>query len=205
VGQNLSCLRRFIHHCEKIEAVKSGLLDKVPDARIPNESQTRDEKVDHETAEAVLSYLRRFDYASRRHAIFKLVWHTAFRTITLRCIDIDDCHLDTDAPYIELKNRPETDTRLKNGSKSRREVTISVSVAEVLQDYIKHERFDVEDGHGRSPLFTTSKAGRPKTQSGGTSKQPPARVSTETAVRMVKIRLSVVHGVIGTKRVIVPA
>lgn len=153
VGQNLSCLRRFINHYEKIEAVKPGLLDKVPDARAPDGS--RDEKVDRETAEAVLSYLRRFDYASRRHAIFELVWHTAFRTITIRCIDTDDCHLDSDAPYIELENRPETDTRLKNGDKSERQVSLSESVAEVLQDYIEHERFDVQDDYGRNPLFTT--------------------------------------------------
>jgi len=66
VGQNLFCLRRFIDYCEKIEAVKPGRLDKIPDVRAPD--TTRDEKVDKETAEAVLNYLRKFDYASRRHA-----------------------------------------------------------------------------------------------------------------------------------------
>jgi site-specific recombinase XerC len=153
VGQNLSSLRRFITYCEKTEMVEQGLLDKVPDVRAPD--NTKDEKVDHETAEAVLTYLRRFDYASRRHVIFELVWHAAFRTITLRCIDIEHCHLDTDQPYIELVNRPEQDTRLKNGKKSEREVSITTNIAEVLSDYVDQNRFDVIDEHGRNPLLTT--------------------------------------------------
>ena len=153
VGQNLSCLRRFIDYCEKIEVVKPGLLDKVPDVRAPD--GTRNEKVDRETAEAVLNYLRKFDYASRRHAIVELVWHTAFRTVTLMSIDIEHCHLDTDTPYIELENRPDEDTRLKNGDKSEREVSITTDVAEVLQDYVEQERFDMTDDYGRNPLFTT--------------------------------------------------
>ncbi|MDB9263948.1 tyrosine-type recombinase/integrase [Halorubrum ezzemoulense] len=153
VGQNLSCLRRFINHCENIEAVKLGLLDKVPDVRARDNS--RDEKVDAETAESILSYLHRFDYASRRHAIFELIWHTAFRTVTIRSIDIDDCYLNIDAPYIELNNRPDEGTRLKNGLKSEREVSLTKSVADVLQDYINQNRFDVVDKNGRNPLFTT--------------------------------------------------
>jgi site-specific recombinase XerC len=153
VGQNLSCLRRFIDHCEKIEAVSPGLLDKVPDIRAAD--NTRDETVDRETAEDVRSYLRRFDYASRRHAIVELIWHVAFRTVTIRSIDVDHCHLDTDVPYIKLENRPDEDTRLKNGNKSEREVSISTDVAKVLQDYIDQNRFDVTDDHERTPLFTT--------------------------------------------------
>jgi site-specific recombinase XerC len=155
VGQNLSCLRRFIHFCENIEAVKSGLLDRVPDARPPNSGQVRDEKVDKETAEAVLNYLRKFDYASRRHAIVELIWHCAFRTVTCMSIDTAHCHLDRDDPFIVLENRPQEDTRLKNGDKSEREVSISTDVAEVLQDYIDMNRFDVTDDYGRNPLFTT--------------------------------------------------
>lgn len=153
VGQNLSALRRFIAYCEKIEAVKSGLIDKVPDVRAPD--NTRDEKLDPDIAEAVLEYLRKFDYASRRHAITELVWHTAFRTATLRSVDVEDCVLDSDTPHIKLQNRPDKDTRLKNGEKSEREVSISDTVAEVLQDYIDHDRFDVTGDHGRNPLLTT--------------------------------------------------
>jgi site-specific recombinase XerC len=157
VGQNLSCLRRLIGHCENIEAVEQGLLDRVPDVRAPD--GTRDEKVDAETAEAVLEYLRKFDYASRRHVIFECVWHFSARTITLRCIDVDHCHVDGDAPHIELENRPDDDLRLKNGNKSEREVAISPEVADVIRDYIDRNRFDVVDDNGRSPLLTT-KQGR---------------------------------------------
>jgi site-specific recombinase XerD len=154
LGQNLSCLRSFIEHCEQIEAVPPGLLDRVPDARAPD--GTRDEKVDQETADAVLTYLRKFDHSSRQHAIFELIWHTAFRTITVRAVDIDDCHLDGEAPYIDLVSRPDTDTRLKNGPKSERQVSLNPDVADVLADYIEHNRFDVTDEHDRRPLFTTA-------------------------------------------------
>jgi len=129
------------------------LLDKVPDVRAPD--GTRDEKVDRETAQAVLSYLRKFDYASRRHAIFEIVWHTAFRTVTLRSIDVSDCFLDRSDPYIDLKNRPDTNTRLKNGDRSERQVSLKEGVAEVLQDYIGQERIEVTDELGREALFTT--------------------------------------------------
>ena len=153
VGQNLSCLRRFINHCEKIEAVRSGLLSKVPDARASD--GTKDEKVDRETAVDVIEYLRKFDYGSRRHVIVELIWHTALRTGAVKSIDIDHCYLETDSAYIQLENRPHEDTRLKNGNKSEREVSINDGIAELIQDYIDHERFDVTDDYGRNPLFTT--------------------------------------------------
>jgi integrase len=70
-------------------------------------------------------------------------------------IDTDNCQLETDAPYIKLENRPDEGTWLKNGPKSEREVSLTESVAEVLQDYIDQNRFDVMDDHGRNPWFTT--------------------------------------------------
>lgn len=50
-----------------------------------------------------------------------------------------------------------SDYLLKNRGNSERRVFPSESLAEVLQDYIDHERFDVQDEYGRNPLFTTRK------------------------------------------------
>jgi len=123
VGQNLSRLRSFIRHCEKVEIVPKGLLDRMPDVTAGD--GTRDEKVDEATAEAVLTYLRRFEYASRRYAVFAFIWHTACRTGAVRSIDLPDCRLGISEPYIELAHRPETDTPLKNCEASEREVNLS--------------------------------------------------------------------------------
>jgi hypothetical protein len=44
---------------------------------------------------------------------------------------------------------------LKNGKDSEREVNLSRDVADVLADYVEHQRIDKKDDHGREPLFTT--------------------------------------------------
>lgn len=157
VGQQLTCLRAFIKHCEQIEAVKSGLLDKVPEARAPD--KTRDEKIDRDTAESILSYFQKFEYASRRNAVFALIWHSAFRTGTVQAIDLKDCYFEGEHGYIGLSHRPEQDTPLKNAENAQREVNLSDDVTEILSDYVEHNRMDTTDDYGREPLFTTS-AGR---------------------------------------------
>jgi integrase len=147
----------FFHYCQQVEIVSDGFVDKVPEVKVS--SKARDEKVDQETAEAILDFLSRFRYASRQHAIFLLIWHTALRTGATRSLDLEDCHLDIEAPYLELHHRPEEDTPLKNREASEREVNLSHNVAEVLQDYTEHNRTDSMDEYGRDPLFTT-KQGR---------------------------------------------
>lgn len=57
---------------------------------------------------------------------------------------------------MKFRGRPDTDTPLKNGKKSERNVTLSQGVMEVIVDYIEARRKDTTDEYGREPLFTTS-------------------------------------------------
>lgn len=157
VGQYLSVLRAFIRHCVQIECVRDGLADKVPDVATPD--GTRDEKIDEATAEAILDYFEQFRYACRQHVEFALCWETAMRAGALQSIDVSDCHLDTDAPYIKLVHRPDKGTNLKNKEKSERRVNLPADVAEVIRDYIDHRRDEPDPDNvesGRDPLLTTS-------------------------------------------------
>lgn len=155
VAQNVSCLRVFVQYCQQVEIAPDGLVDKIPEVR--GSGEARDEKLDAETAETILEHLTKFEYASRRHATFALVWNTALRTGAVHSLDVEDYH--PDEQYVELHHRPETDTPLKNGEDSEREVNLSPEVCEVLDDYLEHQRLEKTDEHGRSPLITTS-AGR---------------------------------------------
>lgn len=154
VGQYLSVLRAFFRHCEQIECVRDGLADKVPEVTTPD--GTRDEKIDQDTAEAILDYFEQFRYACRQHVEMALCWETAMRAGAMRSIDGSDCYLDRDAPYIELVHRPDQGTALKNKEKSERRVNLPAGLAELIRDYIEYNRPDVTDEHGREPLLATS-------------------------------------------------
>jgi site-specific recombinase XerD len=151
----LACLRVFVRYCQQVEIVPDGLVDRVPEVR--GSKEARDEKLGQEEAQAVLDHLSKFEYASRRHATFALVWNTALRTGAVHSLDVEDFH--PDEQYVTLRHRPDRDTPLKNGEQSEREVNLSADVTEVLEDYLEHQRLEKTDEHGREPLITTS-AGR---------------------------------------------
>lgn len=155
VGANLSVLRAFIRHCEQIECVRDGLADKVPEVTTPD--GTRDEKIDPDTAEAILDYCEQFWYATRKHVEFALCWETAMRAGAMRAIDVSDCHFDRSNPYIDLVHRPDADTPLKNKEKSERRVNISTGLAELIEDYIARRRkTPSKTVSDREPLLTTN-------------------------------------------------
>jgi len=152
----MSTVRQFVEFCESIDGVAGGVSEKIvlPDrARNPNT-----EMLESDEATAILSYLRKYHYASRTHALMALLWHTGIRTGTARGLDV--CDFERDRERLRIRHRPDTDTPLKNGESAERYIALSTDVAEVLADYIDEHRHDVTDEHGRAPLFTT-KRGRP--------------------------------------------
>ncbi|PSP37708.1 integrase [Halobacteriales archaeon QH_7_65_31] len=154
LSNQLSTLRVFLSFCGSIEAAEEGLAEKVMTPDIDPEEMARDKAIDIETANEILGYLDTYEYASLRHTLFYLLWHTGIRTGTIHSLDIDDYH--SEGQYIEIQHRPDQGTRLKNKSRAEREIHIKQEVCDVLEDYIKVNRHDVEDDHGREPLFTTS-------------------------------------------------
>lgn len=74
-------------------------------------------------------------------------------------VDVEDVHEDDG--YVEFKHRPAEGTRLKNGFDGERAnalgTVLGTSVAEVVGDYIRENRVELTDQHGRRPLFTTER------------------------------------------------
>lgn len=152
----LSTVRQFIEFCESIDGVEGGTSAKVvlPD----RDRNARTEMLDPDEADQILTYLRKYHYGSRTHALMALLWHTGIRTGTVQALDVSD--LDTERKRLRIRHRPETETPLKNKDVAERFITLSDEVTEVLSDYISEARHGITDDYGREPLFTT-KQGRP--------------------------------------------
>ena len=157
LSNQLSTFRVFLRFCEKLDFVEKGTAESVMMPDIDPGENARDIAIDSETAEEILDYLTKFEYATLRHALFYVLWHTGMRTGSVHSLDLDDYH--PEEQYLEVRHRPEQGTRLKNKRSGEREVNLKAEVCEVLDDYIQMKRCQVEDDHGREPLFTT-KSGR---------------------------------------------
>lgn len=155
----ISTVRTFIRFCESIDAVEPNLSEKV--LVPPRPGNSRDEKLDPDRADAILSYLEKYEYASRNHALFLTLWHTGMRMGAAQSLDLGD--FDRDNQSLALVHRPENGTSLKNAEDGERLVALSEDVAQVIADYIDHKRKDQVDDYGREPLFTTKKGRLSKT------------------------------------------
>ncbi|TYT62415.1 tyrosine-type recombinase/integrase [Natrialba swarupiae] len=150
----LQTLRVFLKFLERIDAVEPGLHDKL---LIPNLSEGEDQRerlLETEDARDMLARLRRFEYASLKHVLLELMWHTGLRMGSLHSLDVEDYYPDKEA--LEVRHRPEDGTNLKNRKKGERFVALSPQVCEVVEDWIEHSRPDVTDEYGREPLLATS-------------------------------------------------
>lgn len=149
----LGTIRQFIRFAESIEAATRGLAERI---RMPEaERHARDGRLQTEVADGVLEHLHRFQYASRDHAVLRMLWITAVRVGTARAFDIED--FDPEDQLLAVRHRPETGTPLKNGHRAERLLALDDRTTEVLSDYVEHTRVDVTDGHDRAPLFTTDR------------------------------------------------
>jgi len=157
VSQRIGIVRRFLQFCASIDAVDPSVPERI---ELPERNKAaRDERLDTDHADATLSYLRRYAYASREHALVALCWHTAIRTGTIRGLDMSD--VETANNRLRIRHRPETDTPLKNKDRAERYIALSEDVTSVLADYIDTKRVDVTDEYGREPLFTTENGRAP--------------------------------------------
>lgn len=147
----MTVLRVFVRWLQSRGLVENGLADGMTVAQPDDASRNR--KIGSEKAQQILSFLEKYEYASLRHTVFAVLWHTGMRLGALRALDLNDYH--PEEHYVELHHRPDTDTPLKNQEHSEREVNLALWCCSLLDDYIEGKRYDVTDDHGRSPLFTT--------------------------------------------------
>jgi len=150
---NLDALRTFLRWCESIDAVEDGLHDKIIMPVLKKDDEQSDQILRMGRAKEILDYLRQFEYASRRHTILEILWHTGIRLGTLRSLDLDD--YDGDNERLTIRHRPETETPLKNGKQGERMIALDANICRVIEAYIDYHRRDVEDSHGREPLLRT--------------------------------------------------
>lgn len=149
----LQTLRVFLEWAASIDAVESGMREKVLIPTVDPEDEAKDEFLDAERAREILDYLDEFHYASREHVILALLWNTGMRLGALRGLDVDDVNFDE--PCLELRHRPETGTPLKNQKGAQRAIALGDYYAQVLEDYLEYTRDPVVDEHGRRPLITS--------------------------------------------------
>jgi integrase len=114
----------------------------------------RTDKLSPHEVEVILECCEEFDYATRRHAMFYLIWHTGIRSGTVHALGIRDYH--SNEGYLDIRNRPEIGTCLRNRDRGEREINLKQKACEVLDDYLDQNHPGVEDDHGRMPLFGTS-------------------------------------------------
>ena len=94
------------------------------------------------------------------HALIELLWNGGLRVGGAYSLDV--CDFDPENNEVQLRHRPESGTRLKNGSEDEdttgdgeRNVALKDRVIDAIKLYIETERPDVVDEHGREPLFAT--------------------------------------------------
>jgi site-specific recombinase XerD len=155
VHTQMATLRVFMKWAASYDAVPEGMHAKVRVPDLPRDADVNDDMIEAEAAFDILEYLKMYEYASKRHVMFSILWFTGMRMGAVRGIDLGDIERDKRGAYIDLKHRPEQDTPLKNKAQGERPVAIHDKRYELIQDYIKARREDHTDEYGREPLLTT--------------------------------------------------
>ena len=149
----IDTVRVFVKWLEAIEGCPPDLHAKIKSPSLSPDENTRESELHTETAEQLLNYLAKYEYASLQHVTLALLWHTMMRRGAARALDLHDYHRD--GQYVEVVHRPDTGTPLKNGTGGERLVALSDSVTALLNDWINDQRPSVTDQYGREPLLAT--------------------------------------------------
>ncbi|MFD1641460.1 tyrosine-type recombinase/integrase [Halohasta litorea] len=132
----LRTLQMFLEFCAAIDAVEEGLREQVLIPTLEPGDEASDVELHTDRAEEILKYLKRFHYASRKHVVFALLWHTGIRLGTLQSIDLEDFHPDDRC--IDIRHRPDEETPLKNKDAAERSISVSKQYCEIIQDSVDH-------------------------------------------------------------------
>lgn len=149
----MATLRVFLKWCTTIDAVEPGVHEKVRVPTIQRGNYSRGAVIPSEMAEQMLAFVGKYEYASKDHVTLTLLWQTMMRAGGLRALDIED--YNRDEQFLALVHRPETGTQLKNGTSGQRLVGLSEDICMVIDDYLRDQRPNVTDEHGRKPLVPT--------------------------------------------------
>jgi site-specific recombinase XerD len=151
----LATVRVFVKRMESIGLVDEGTGDAMELPNTDDGDEIRDVMLSEDHAEVIDNYLHRYQYASRDHVLWTLLYGIGVRLGATRSLDIGD--VDADERMIEFVHRPDADvpTPLKNAAGGERYTTIGDETATVLRDYIENVRVQQTESDGRKPLLTT--------------------------------------------------
>lgn len=103
----------FTKWLESIDAVAPDLYVKVRSPTLWGEENIRDVMLDSEQVGNVLTYLRKYEYASNPQVTIELMWHTMMRIGSVHTLGCSDYYPVDQS--VEVVNRPESGTPIKNG------------------------------------------------------------------------------------------
>jgi site-specific recombinase XerD len=149
----MTTFRVFIKWCESFQAVTPGISKKIRVPKLDRDEDVSDDKIEPERAMEILDYLNKYEYASRNHAMFRILFRTGVRTGGLRTLDLNGYH--SDQQFIEVENHPDQGTPLKNRNDGERPIYLNKNTCQIIDDYIQTNRIDQTDEYGREPLLTT--------------------------------------------------
>lgn len=159
---HMDTLRVFIRWCETYGYVDEGMSEAVVSPSLDKGDGVDLEAIEIPRAQRIKDYLRKYEYATREHVVFELIWHTTMRNCTVRSLDVAD--FNREKQTLTIRNRSDEGTRLKKGEDSERDMNLNDDVAQIMADWIDDKRPDVTDEYGREPLIAWE-SGRPPTQS----------------------------------------
>ena len=151
----MDTLRVFIEWCETIDAVQYGLFKKIKSPVIPDGGYVRETTLTTDRANENLDYLEKYEYTTVEHVTWLVLAETGMRMGGAHGLDVDDYRREEEHPHLQLLDRPDTDTPLKNGRKGERPVSISSNACDLIDDYLENRRPGVTDGYGRDPLLAS--------------------------------------------------
>jgi len=151
---DMYALRKFIEYLESIDAVETGVHERVHIPETAPDADVRNIELEEDRLTEILRYLEKYEYASAEHIVALLYGRTGRRPCGLHSLDLDDVHVDGTDQYLEFRHRPDK-TRLKKKEASEGTVSIAQDTSEVLQDYIEKIRTEPTTESGREPLLTS--------------------------------------------------
>jgi integrase len=154
--EHMKTIRVFMRAMESMEYVTPGMADRVYVPEIEDEDETSDEILEYDRAEEILSHIAKAESGKAEEVVWRLFVGSGLRLGTVHSIDVPDVYLDAEIPHIELRNRPEEGTNLKNRDDSERRVFITEETAEAIEQYLQYNHPKVTDDCGRMPLIGTS-------------------------------------------------
>lgn len=178
-------IRLFLRYARDLDAIHPDVVDALDVPGLSKSERVNTEKLPSQRATEILEYLDRFEYASRRHVMFLLLWRTTMRIGTLHSLDVDDLYLTNEDqvrlrqeledagheeavieelveqapfPFIWPRHRPDDGAAgLKKDWEGERTIGIQDWVADVLADYLRVNRGELTDEDDRRPLLPSRK------------------------------------------------